>query len=72
MHTILKSNTKEVVIGADKPFVIIGEKINPTGIKKLGQALVEQNFEYVQQLARTAGRLGRGCAGCERRSPADR
>ena len=52
MHTILKSNTREVVIGADKPFVIIGEKINPTGIKKLGQALVEQNFEYVQQLAK--------------------
>jgi 5-methyltetrahydrofolate--homocysteine methyltransferase len=51
MHTILKSNTKTVTIGADKPFVIIGEKINPTGIKKLGQALVEQNFEYVQKLA---------------------
>jgi 5-methyltetrahydrofolate--homocysteine methyltransferase len=51
MHTILKSSTKEVVIGADKPFVIIGEKINPTGIKKLGQALVEQNFEYVRYLA---------------------
>jgi 5-methyltetrahydrofolate--homocysteine methyltransferase len=51
MHTLLKSNTKEVTIGADKPFVIIGEKLNPTGIKKLGQALVEQNFEYVKQLA---------------------
>ena len=51
MHTILRSNTKEAVIGADKPFVIIGEKINPTGIKKLGQALVEQNFEYVKHLA---------------------
>jgi len=51
MHTILKSNSKEVTIGADKPFVIIGEKINPTGIKKLGQALVDQNFEYVKQLA---------------------
>jgi len=51
MHTILKSNTKDVTIGADKPFVIIGEKINPTGIKKLGQALVEQNFEYVKYLA---------------------
>jgi 5-methyltetrahydrofolate--homocysteine methyltransferase len=47
----LKSNTKDVTIGADKPFVIIGEKINPTGIKKLGQALVEQNFEYVKYLA---------------------
>lgn len=52
MHTILKSNTKEVIIGEDKPFVMIGEKINPTGIKKLGQALVEQNFEYVQHLAK--------------------
>src|SRR5215216_4254864 len=51
MHTILKSDTKEVVIGADKPFVIIGEEINPTGIKKLGQALVDQNFEYIKQLA---------------------
>ena len=51
MHTILKSNTKEVVIGADKPFVIIGEKLNPTGMKKLGQALVEQNFDYVKHLA---------------------
>ena len=30
MHTILKSDKKEVVIGIDKPFVIIGEKINPT------------------------------------------
>jgi 5-methyltetrahydrofolate--homocysteine methyltransferase len=52
MHTILKSNTREVVIGGDKPFVMIGEKLNPTGLKKLGQALVEQNFEYVKQLAK--------------------
>lgn len=51
MHTILKSKTKEVIIGADRPFVIIGEKLNPTGLKKLGQALVEQNFDYVKQLA---------------------
>ena len=51
MHTILKSNSKEVTIGADRPFVIIGEKINPTGIKKLGKALVDQNFDYVKQLA---------------------
>lgn len=52
MHTILKSNSKEVIIGIDKPFVMIGEKINPTGIKKLGQALVEKNMEYVKHLAR--------------------
>ena len=52
MHTILKSNSKEVIIGIDKPFVIIGEKINPTGIKKLGQALVEKNMDYVKYLAK--------------------
>ena len=52
MHTRLNSTKKEVTIGSDKPFVIIGEKLNPTGIKKLGQALVDQNFEYVKHLAR--------------------
>jgi 5-methyltetrahydrofolate--homocysteine methyltransferase len=52
MYTILKSEKKEVVIGIDKPFVIIGEKLNPTGIKKLGQALVERNMDYVKHLAK--------------------
>jgi 5-methyltetrahydrofolate--homocysteine methyltransferase len=51
MHTILKSETKSVTIGSDKPFIIIGEKLNPTGMKKLGEALVEQNFDYVKYLA---------------------
>jgi 5-methyltetrahydrofolate--homocysteine methyltransferase len=51
MNTILKSDKKEVVIGIDKPFVIIGEKINPTGLKKLGQALVDKNMDYVKALA---------------------
>lgn len=52
MHTILKSEKREVVIGFDKQFVIIGEKLNPTGIKKLGQALVDRNMDYVRQLAK--------------------
>jgi 5-methyltetrahydrofolate--homocysteine methyltransferase len=51
MDTILKSNSKEVIIGIDEPFVMIGEKINPTGLKKLGKALEENNMEYVKQLA---------------------
>jgi 5-methyltetrahydrofolate--homocysteine methyltransferase len=33
MHTVLRSATKEVVIGDDQPFCIIGERINPTGRK---------------------------------------
>ena len=52
MHTILKSNSKEIIIGIDKPFVMIGEKLNPTGIKKLGQALVDKDMEYVKYLAK--------------------
>jgi|SRR5271157_4819215 len=51
MHTILKSATKDVVVGIDQPFVIIGEKINPTGHKKLAVALTEGNLDYVHQLA---------------------
>jgi 5-methyltetrahydrofolate--homocysteine methyltransferase len=31
MHTVLSSATKEVVIGHDRPFCLIGERINPTG-----------------------------------------
>lgn len=52
MHTVLKSNTKEVIIGIEKPFTMIGEKINPTGLKKLGAALLEGNFDYVKDLAK--------------------
>jgi 5-methyltetrahydrofolate--homocysteine methyltransferase len=51
METLLKTNKNEVVIGANKPFVIIGEKINPSGFKKLGQALVEKDMEFIQKLA---------------------
>lgn len=51
MITILKSEKKEVKIGIDRPFVIIGEKINPTGHKKLAAALTEGNFDYVREVA---------------------
>ena len=51
MHTILKSASKEVTIGIDKPFVMIGEKINPTGSKKLAAALQEGNLDAVRKLA---------------------
>jgi 5-methyltetrahydrofolate--homocysteine methyltransferase len=51
MHTILKATTKEVIIGIDRPFVMIGEKINPTGRKKLAAALSEGNLDYTRQLA---------------------
>jgi 5-methyltetrahydrofolate--homocysteine methyltransferase len=51
MHTILRGATKEVTVGIDRPFTIIGEKINPTGNKKLGAALNEGSLDFVRQLA---------------------
>jgi 5-methyltetrahydrofolate--homocysteine methyltransferase len=51
VHTILKSKTKELIIGGDHPFVMIGEKINPTGRKKLAATLIDGNLDYVRQLA---------------------
>ncbi|NQS92104.1 MAG: dihydropteroate synthase, partial [Chloroflexi bacterium] len=51
METIIKSETKEVIISIDRPFVVIGEKINPTGRKKLAAALKDGDFEYVKQIA---------------------
>ena len=51
MQTILKGRSKEVTIGINSPFIMIGEKINPTGRKKLAAALMEGNFDYVCRLA---------------------
>jgi len=48
METILKGASKIVVIGPDKPTVLIGERINPTGKKRLAAALVEGNLEVVR------------------------
>ena len=35
-ETILASKTRTVTIGFDKPFIVIGERINPTGRKSRG------------------------------------
>lgn len=51
MPTILKSKTKQAKISTDGPFTIIGEKINPTGRKKLAAALQVGNLDYVRELA---------------------
>jgi 5-methyltetrahydrofolate--homocysteine methyltransferase len=46
-ETRLSSATREVVIGFDRPFVIIGERINPTGRKKLAEEMAVGNYETV-------------------------
>jgi 5-methyltetrahydrofolate--homocysteine methyltransferase len=51
MKTTLRSQSKETIIDPDGPFTIIGEKINPTGRKKLAAHLKERDLDYVRDLA---------------------
>jgi len=47
-ETVISSATKEVVIGFDRPFVVIGERINPTGRKLLAQEMKAGDFSRVE------------------------
>ena len=47
--TILSSATREVVIGWGRPFVMIGEKINPTGRKLLAAEMKAGDFSRVEK-----------------------
>lgn len=51
METRVSSDTKEVIIGGSRPTVLIGERINPSGNKKLGEALKTGNMESIPRLA---------------------
>ena len=46
-RTVIESKTKTVIIGFDEPFCVIGERINPTGRKKLAAELEMGNFDTV-------------------------
>jgi 5-methyltetrahydrofolate--homocysteine methyltransferase len=48
MDTVLSSETREVVIGFDRPFVVIGERINPTGRKLLAEEMKAGDFSRVE------------------------
>lgn len=47
-HTVVSSPSKEVVIGFDRPFVIIGERINPTGRKLLAEEMKNGDYSRVE------------------------
>jgi 5-methyltetrahydrofolate--homocysteine methyltransferase len=46
--TVVSSATREVVIGFNRPFVIIGERINPTGRKILAAEMAAGDFSRVE------------------------
>ena len=47
-RTVLSSATKEIVIGFDALFCVIGERINPTGRKLLAEEMANGNYDRVQ------------------------
>jgi len=51
MKTRVSSLKKEVIIGDDQPTVLIGERLNPAGKKKLAEALKAGNLEIVRREA---------------------
>jgi 5-methyltetrahydrofolate--homocysteine methyltransferase len=53
MDTVLRSASKTITIGAGQPFCIIGERINPTGRKKLAEDLRGGEFGTVEVDARS-------------------
>ncbi len=48
MDTVLRSRTREVVISIDRPFIVIGERINPTGRKVLAAEMKEGRMDRVR------------------------
>ena len=47
-QTVISSASKEVVIGFGHPFVMIGERINPTGRKLLAEEMKNDDFSRVE------------------------
>lgn len=48
MQTLLTYKENKVIISPDHPFVMIGERINPTRRKKLAASMVEGDYSLVQ------------------------
>jgi len=58
METKVSSASQEVLIGDNRPTVLIGERINPSGKKKMSQALKEENFDIIREEAKTQVEAG--------------
>jgi 5-methyltetrahydrofolate--homocysteine methyltransferase len=56
--TLISSASREVVIGFERPFVMIGERINPTGRKILAAEMAAGDFSRVEADARAQVEAG--------------
>jgi 5-methyltetrahydrofolate--homocysteine methyltransferase len=69
METKVTSDKKEVIISIDRPTVIIGERINPTGRKKLSEALRTGDLEMVRKEALDQVAAGADIIDCNVNAP---
>ncbi len=58
METKISSRTKEVIISGDGPTILVGDRINPTGRKKLTAALAAGDMAVVREEALAQVRAG--------------
>jgi 5-methyltetrahydrofolate--homocysteine methyltransferase len=58
METRVSSPTREVIISDDQPTALIGERINPTGKKKLAEALKAGDLEIIRKEALAQAEAG--------------
>jgi 5-methyltetrahydrofolate--homocysteine methyltransferase len=69
METKVSTPTKEVIISYDRPTIIIGERINPTGKKKLAEALKNGDLSIVKREAIEQVAAGATILDCNVNSP---
>jgi 5-methyltetrahydrofolate--homocysteine methyltransferase len=62
-NTVISSKSREVIIGFEQPFAVIGERINPTGRKLLAEEMKNGDYSRVEAdaLAQVARRAYSGC-----------
>jgi len=58
METRITSASKEVIIGEGRPTVLIGERINPSGRKKLSEAIKAGQLEIISSEAKAQVEAG--------------
>ena len=69
METKVSSDKKEVIISIDRPTMLIGERINPTGRKKLSEALKAGDLEIVRREAMEQVEAGADIIDCNVNAP---
>ena len=69
MDTKVSGTTKEVIISINRPTVLIGERINPTGRKKLTEALKSGDLEIVRKEAIAQVAAGADIIDCNVNAP---